>query len=195
MVALGGQPGEREVVPDQLLDQVGVGSVEPDRLDRLAGDRRAACSVVDTGAGQLADVVEEAGQQQEVGPIDPGQVTLRLGHGLHQCRSTVCRWTGLCCGRARIGSQDGIQRLMQPARSRASQTGSSLGPVDSISSSASRACLGPRRRQRGCLLAEVVGGHRGEHQPALRGQRAGPQANERIAGAGPPDRGRPRRSG
>ena len=66
MVALGGQSGEREVMPHQVLDQLSVCLVEPDRLDRFTGDRRAACGVVDTRARQLADVVEEAGQQQNV---------------------------------------------------------------------------------------------------------------------------------
>jgi hypothetical protein len=62
MVALGGQRGEREMVPHQVLDKLSVGWVETDRLDRLPRNRRPPCRVVDTGARQLADVVEEAGQ-------------------------------------------------------------------------------------------------------------------------------------
>ncbi len=83
VIPLGGQPGQREVMPHQVLDQLSVALVEPDRLDRFTCDRRAACRVVDTSAGQLADVVEEAGQQQDVGPIDTSQMRLHLGHCLH----------------------------------------------------------------------------------------------------------------
>ena len=66
MVALGGSPAS-VVMSHQVLDQLSVGLVEPDRLDRFTGDRRAACSVVDASARQLADVVEETGQQQMSG--------------------------------------------------------------------------------------------------------------------------------
>ena len=77
-----------------------------------------------------------------------------------ECRSTVKRCTGLCCGRARIGSQQGIQRTMQPASSSASQTGTSPAPLDSISSSASRASAGQGTGRAGAIrprLSAVTG--------------------------------------
>ena len=71
---------------------------------------------------------------------------------------------------------------MQPARSSASQTGITLEPADSISSSASRAASGHGVGSGCAQLAKVVGRDRGEHQAALRRERSGPQADERIAG-------------
>jgi hypothetical protein len=71
-------------MPHQAFDQLGVALIEPDRLDRLTCNRRAARGVVDTSVWQLADVVEKAGEQQDVGPIDTSQVRLCLGYCLHQ---------------------------------------------------------------------------------------------------------------
>ena len=64
MVPFGGQPGEREVMPHQALDQLSVALVEPDRLDRLTCDRRAACRVVvaeGAHALRIGSVALEAG--------------------------------------------------------------------------------------------------------------------------------------
>ena len=164
MVPLGGQPGEREMVPHQVLDQLSVGWVEPDRLDRLTGDRRAACGVVDTSAWQLADVVEEAGQQQDVGPINTSQVTLCLGHCLHQVPVHRVSMDRIVLRPSADRLPRGIHLLMHPARSRASQTGTTLArwpacPATPPGRPQATASVAP------APAAEVVSRHGGEDQP------------------------------
>ena len=70
VITLGGQCGQSQMVSHQKLDQFGVARPKSNRCDGLAGDRRPAIRVMRAGPGQLADVVEEAGQQQDVGPIN-----------------------------------------------------------------------------------------------------------------------------
>jgi hypothetical protein len=72
------------MVSHQELDQFGVALPKSDRCDGVAGDRRPPIRVMRAGPGQLADVVEEAGQQQDVGPIHLSEMPLRLRDGLHQ---------------------------------------------------------------------------------------------------------------
>ena len=103
-----------------------------------------------------------------------------------ECRSTVCRWIGLCCGRARIGSQSGIQRVMQPARSSASQTGIRFWPAGQHLEQRLARLVRPRRVDHGSMPAEIVGGDRGEHQPLLGGERAGAQPEQRGRRLGVP---------
>ena len=84
VVPLGGQQREGQVLADQPLDQTGVARTHPHRQHRLAGDRRADRGVLVARPGQLADVVEERGQEQQIGTVDPGQMLLHLGDGLHR---------------------------------------------------------------------------------------------------------------
>jgi hypothetical protein len=62
MITFGSQPGKGEVMPYQVLDQRGIGCVEPDRFNRLTRNRRTPLRVVDSRAGQLSNVMEEAAQ-------------------------------------------------------------------------------------------------------------------------------------
>ena len=62
MITFGSQPGKCEVMPYQVLDQQGIGCVEPDCFNRLTRNRRTPLRVVDSRAGQLSNVMEEAGQ-------------------------------------------------------------------------------------------------------------------------------------
>ena len=93
--------------------------------------RRAACRCRAAG-----------GQQQQVGSLDLGQVPLHLGDGLHRVPVDGVAVHRVVLRPGADRAQQGIQRTMQPARSSASQTGSRPAPLDSISSSASRASSG-----------------------------------------------------
>ena len=139
MITFGSQGSEGEVMPHQELDQLRVCLVEPDRSDCLASDRRSTICVVHAGTGQLADVVEEAGQQQDVRPLDPGEVLLHLGDRLDQMPvdGMTVDWIVLWPGADRLPG--GIHLLMQPARSRRLPHRDDVGAEDSSSSRASRA--------------------------------------------------------
>ena len=143
----------------------------PSRREHAAGDRRAHHRVV-ARAGHLADVVQQGGEQQQVGTArrcEPGRwrsTTVSM-----RCRSTVCRCTGLRCGRHRTAAHSGIhvldhagevqplpdadqpgpggqqvgERPRAPPAATASGSGAAvLGQVRSASSGASGTCCGPR---------------------------------------------------
>ena len=71
---------------------------------------------------------------------------------------------------------------MQPARSSDSQTGSRAGPAGQQPYSGVPGLVRPGRRDGRGVRAEVVGGDGGEHQPALGGERSGPQIEQRLLG-------------
>ena len=84
VVAPGRQLGQRQVLADQQGDEVGVLAAQPDPVDRRPGDRaRPTAGCCGAGTGQLADVVQQGGEQQQVRPVDLGEVAVRLDHGLH----------------------------------------------------------------------------------------------------------------
>ncbi len=74
MITAGGQLGQGQVLPDQQFHQRRVGLGEPHRGHGLPGDRRADRRMIMVGAGQLADVVEQTAEQQQVRPLHRGQV-------------------------------------------------------------------------------------------------------------------------
>ena len=182
--------GQGEVLADQQLDQVGVGLVRARCLRPPSpGDRRADRGVVGAAARDLADVVEQAGQQQQVGPLDLGQVPLRLGDGLHRVPvdGVPVDRVVLRAGPDRLPRRGSSARCSRPGRA-PPRPGSGPGPPTACSSSASRASSGHGVGQRGRMLAEVLGGDGGEDQPALGGERPGAQpesAGRRVGAVGP----------
>ncbi len=84
VVSTGRQLGQGQMMADQPLDQSDVRLVQAHRLRHPSGDGGADLGVVHAGAGHLADVVQQAGQQQEVGSLDLGQVLSHLGGALHR---------------------------------------------------------------------------------------------------------------
>ena len=142
MVPLRREQGEREVLAHQVLHQVGIALGQPDGQHHLAGDGRSDRGVPAAGARQLADVVEQRGQQQQVGPLDLGQVPLGLDDGLHRVPVDGEPVHGVVL-------RPGPDRL--PARDPADDAAGQVQrlpdrhqplPLDSISSSASRASAG-----------------------------------------------------
>src|SRR4029450_6203685 len=116
-----------------------------------------AHGVVDTGARELADVVEKAGQQQDVGPIDTSQVRLRLGHRLQQVPVNGVSMDGIVLrssadrlpGRDPSAYASGkVKRL--PDRHKVRPGGQHVQQRTS-------AYLRPRPRQRLPLLTEILG--------------------------------------
>ena len=121
--------------------------------------------------------MKQARQEQDVRSIDSGQMALRLGDGLYQVPVD-----GMTVDRIVLRpSADRFPGRDPPADTsgevEASHTGTTLGPLDSSSSSASRAGSAPRYGQRSAELAEVVGCDGEQDQSALRGERTGTQAN------------------
>ncbi len=184
MVAFGGEGGQREVLAYEQLHQIGVGGVEPDRQHGLPGDRRADVGVVHADPRQLADVVEQAAEQQDVGSVDLGEVTLRLRDGLHRVpvdgegvdgvvlRSRPDRFPGRDPAAGAAGE---IERL--PHRN---QVGSARQHLQQGVPRRGR----PRRRQSGGVGPQVVGGDRRQHQAPLGGESPRAQADQRIVGPG-----------
>ena len=137
-------------------------------------------------AGQLADVVQQAGEQQQVGPVDLGEVTLHLGHALHRVPVD-----GVPVDRVVLGPGADALPRREPADDAA-------GQIEGLPDRQQRRAAGqqleqrdpglvrPGGRDRRGVLAEVVGGDGGQHQAALGGQRPGPQIQQRGAGAGQP---------
>ena len=169
-------------MPHQEVNQLGVRLIEPDRSDGLASDRRSAFRVVYAGTGQLADVMEEAGKQQDVRPLDPGQVLLYLSDRLDQMPidgMTVDRivlWPGADRLPGRNPSADAACEIEGlPYRDDVGARGQQLQQ--------GIACrVRPWCRQRTPQLAEVVSGDGGEEQSALRRERSRLQADKWIAG-------------
>ena len=62
-------------------DRAGIGPVEAEVPGRGLGERRALGGVVPR-PGALAEVVQQGGDQEQVGSADAGQEALRLEHGL-----------------------------------------------------------------------------------------------------------------
>ena len=169
-------------MPRHRLDQLRVFLVEPDCSDRLASDRRSTICVVHAGTGQLADVVEEAGQQQDVWPLDSSEVLLHLGDGLDQmpvdCMTVdgIVLWPGadrLPGGDPSADAACKIERL--PHRDHVGARGQQLQQGITCG-------VRPWRWQRTPELAEVVSGDRGEDQSALRSEGSRSQADKWIAG-------------
>ena len=156
----GGELDEREVLADQALDDLGVRPGQPHPAARPEGQRRADPGVV-ARARQLADVVQQGGEEQQVRPGRRRGGTAGATTAVStRCRSTVCRWMALRCGRLRTPCHSGIHRTTRPARSSASQTPISAGPPPSRSTSASRAAGGHgvgQRRARSARCSTVTG--------------------------------------
>ena len=91
VVAAGGELDQCEVLPDEQLDEIGSPSpVSPICCDQLPGDRSPDRRVVDSAVGALADVMEQAGQQQAGRVARPGSGRCWTSATVWiECRSTV----------------------------------------------------------------------------------------------------------
>jgi hypothetical protein len=72
VIAFGGQCGQSQMVSHQELDQVGIALVKPNRFDGVPGNRRSPIRMMGASPRQLADVMEQTPQQQDVRPINLG---------------------------------------------------------------------------------------------------------------------------
>ena len=175
-------------------DVLGAGS--PCGSRRRVGERGAGGGVV-VGAAHLADVVQQRGEQQQVGPADararspPAWTTVST-----RCRSTVCRCTALRCGRLRTAAHSGSHRvddagLVEPLPDRApARARWRAGRRRGRGRSAGHG-VGQGRRAPSTRFARVAGAMRqavagGDHGRAQRQQRVG--RRRRCAVRAPPRR-------
>ncbi len=194
MIALGGQPGEREMVltrcstssasaglrPIASTASLAIGAPVP----RDGHQRLAACRC--RGRGRSAARVSR--------PINPSEVTLCLCHGLHQVPVH-----GVSMDRIVLRSSANRLPRRNPSADAAGEVERlpdrlDIGPGGTACPATLSARLRPRRRQR--LVPARLGcqplRERGPARAAQRGPQPGDQRG--IAGAGP-GLGPPRRSG
>ena len=99
-----------------------------------------------------------------------------------RCRSTVCRWTALRCGRLRTAAHSGIHRSTTPARSSPSHTATRPGPVASRSPKTASAAGGHGVGMGGQFFARFCS-VAGEMLTLLRAATSsGPQEQQGVAG-------------
>ena len=193
-VAGGGDLGEQQVPADQPRRPGDLAGVEPHPGRRLGRERLARDGVVDQLA--LADVVQQRGGHQHVGPGHPADQPGGLDAGLHQVPVD-----GEAVHHRGVRQQpDPLPLGQHPRPGRRSRraspsTGSSPGPAASSRTNRSRASLGPRLRQRGhsarASRAAVAGA---STTLALGGLGGRAEQQQRVRGrVGAPRRGRPRR--
>ena len=139
-VAAGGQVDEGEVLAHERLHDGArscVGQPHPRedrgrRSGRRSPSGRASRRPCRCRAAGRRAAAGRAGRRRGPGRSRATTVSMR-------CRSTVCRWTALRCGRLRTAAHSGIHRSTTPARSRPSHTVTSPGPAASRSPKRSRA--------------------------------------------------------